>query len=97
MRYAPDMIILEIRSRSQNWYMTLCHPKMQPHTKFGIPSSNNIEKKCSDYDYSKHYVRGQGHSDPNMVCNTWPSQEASTHQIWNSYLKEYRSNADSRN
>ena len=24
--------------------MTLCHPKMQPHTKFGIPSSNNIDE-----------------------------------------------------
>ena len=22
--------------------MTLCHPKIQMHTKFGIPSSNNI-------------------------------------------------------
>ena len=26
--------------------MTLCHPKMQPHTKFGIPSSNNIQKNA---------------------------------------------------
>ena len=25
-----------------------------------------------------------------MVCNTPSSQDASTHQIWNSYLKEYR-------
>ena len=25
-----------------------------------------------------------------MVCDTLPSQDASTHQIWNSYLKEYR-------
>ena len=24
------------------------------------------------------------------VCDTPPSQDASTHQIWNSYLKEYR-------
>ena len=28
-----------------------------------------------------------------MVCDTPPSQDASTHQIWNSYLKEYRRNA----
>ena len=28
-----------------------------------------------------------------MVCDTPPSQDVSTHQIWNSYLKEYRSNA----
>ena len=26
--------------------MALCHPKMQPHTKFGIPSSNNVEKNA---------------------------------------------------
>ena len=25
-----------------------------------------------------------------MVCDTPPSQYAFTHQIWNSYLKEYR-------
>ena len=25
-----------------------------------------------------------------MVRDTLPSQDASTHQIWNSYLKEYR-------
>ena len=42
--------------------------------------------------YYKNYVRGQGqgHSDPKMVSDTPPSQDASTHQIWNSYLKEYR-------
>ena len=25
-----------------------------------------------------------------MVCDTPPSQDASTHQIWNSYLKQYK-------
>ena len=25
-----------------------------------------------------------------MVCDTLPSQDAFTHQIWNNYLKEYR-------
>ena len=25
-----------------------------------------------------------------MACDTMPSQDASTHQIWNSYLKEYK-------
>ena len=29
-------------------------------------------------------------SYPKMVCDTPSSQDASTHQIWNSYLKEYR-------
>ena len=33
---------------------------------------------------------GLGHSDPKMVRDTLSSQDASTHQIWNLYLKEYR-------
>ena len=39
--------------------------------------------------FLKNYIRGQvqGHSDPIMVRNTLSSQDASTHQIWNSYLK----------
>ena len=35
-------------------------------------------------------VRGQGHSDPKMIRDTLSSQDAFTHKIWNSYLKEYR-------
>ena len=27
---------------TQKWYATLRHPKMYPHTKFGIPTSKNI-------------------------------------------------------
>ena len=27
---------------TQLWYATLCHPKMYPHTKFGIPTSKNL-------------------------------------------------------
>ena len=49
-RYAPDsMQILETRSEvkfkvtvTQLWYATLPHPKMHSHTKFEIPTSNNI-------------------------------------------------------
>ena len=49
-RYAPDqMQFLETRSEvkfkvtvTQLWFTTLRHPKMQPHTKFEIPTSNNI-------------------------------------------------------
>ena len=33
---------------------------------------------------------GQGHSYPNGMYDTPPSQDAFRHQIWNSYLKEYR-------
>ena len=49
MRYAPDTIILKTRSEvkikftaTRKWYATLCNPKMHPHTKFGIPTSENI-------------------------------------------------------
>ena len=41
------MPILETRSEvkvtvTQGWYLTLRHPKMHPHTKFRIPTSNNM-------------------------------------------------------
>ena len=47
-RYAPDsMQFLETRSEfkvtvTQLWYATLRHPKMHSHTKYEIPTSNNI-------------------------------------------------------
>ena len=44
-----DRIILKTRSEvkfkvtvTQLWYATFRHPKMHPHTKFEIPTSNNI-------------------------------------------------------
>ena len=49
-----------------------------------------IKEICSRHDYSRHLVRGQGHSDPKMVCDTPPFQDAFTHEISNSYLKENR-------
>ena len=27
---------------TQKWYATLRHPKMHPHTQFGIPTFNNV-------------------------------------------------------
>ena len=43
------MIILRTTSEvkvkvtvTRKWYATLPHPKMYPHTKFGIPTSKNI-------------------------------------------------------
>ena len=51
-----------------------------------------IKEICSIYYYSKNQVKGQvsGHSDPNMVRSTPPSQDSYTYQMWNSYLKEYK-------
>ena len=58
-RYAPDTkrdgrtdIVITIKTKSEvkvkvtvtrKWYATLGHPKMHPHTKFGIPTLKNIE------------------------------------------------------
>ena len=46
-RCAPDTRIYKTRSKvnvtvTQIWYVTLRHPKMHFHTKFGIPTSKNI-------------------------------------------------------
>ena len=41
-------------------------------------------------DFNRVRGQGQGHSDPKMVWDTPPSQDASTHQIWDSYLSEAR-------
>ena len=57
-RYAPDTkrdgqtdIVITIKTKSEvrvkvtvtrKFYETLRHPKMYPHTKFGIPTSKNI-------------------------------------------------------
>ena len=46
-RYAPDIIILKTRSEvkvtvTQKWHVRLPHPKMHLHTKFEIPTSNNM-------------------------------------------------------
>ena len=46
-RCAPDTIILKTRSEvkvtvTRKWYVTLRHPRMHLHTKFGIPTPMNI-------------------------------------------------------
>ena len=55
--------------------MTLHYPKINPHAKFGIPTSKNIEDmhqtRCGFYNE----VRGQGHSDTKMEQNTPPSED----------------------
>ena len=68
------------------WYKTHNHSKMNSHTKFEIPISNNkryapdtiIIKTRSEVKVTK------------IICETPPCQDAYTHQIWNSYLKEYK-------
>ena len=59
---------------------------MNPHTKFGIPTSNDIGDML-DTIILETRVIGQGHIDPKMVCDISPSKDASIHQIWDSYLE----------
>ena len=87
-----DKIFLKTRPEAKvtvthKWYKTLHHPKMHSHTQIGIPISNNIRDKLRTQSFLK---LGQRHSDLKMVFDTLPSQDAYTHQIWNSYLKEYK-------
>ena len=90
------MQFLETRSEvkfkvtvTQLWYAKLRHPKMHPHTKFEIPTSNNIRDMHRTWLFYKLGQRSRSQW-PSMVRDTLPSQDISTHQIWNSYLKEYR-------
>ena len=78
------MIIQDARSKvkvtvTQKWYVTLCHSKMHPYTKFGIPASNNTGD-CPGHNYSRNEVRVQGLCDPKMVSNTPPSHHPKMHQ-----------------
>ena len=62
---------------------------MHPHTKFEVHTLINM-RYAPDMIILKILARGQGHSDLKIECDTSPSQDASTHQIWNSYLKGYK-------
>ena len=50
-------------------YVTCHDPKMNPHTKFGIPPSNYIQI-CSMLDLARTETRGQRHSDLETVGNS---------------------------
>ena len=71
------------------WYSTLRHPKIHSHTKFGTPTSNNVRDMLRSQLFKKR-DQGQGQSDPKKVCDTLTPQDASTHKIWNFYLKYCR-------
>ena len=97
-RYAPDSKnFLETRSEvkfkvtvDQLWYATLCQSKMHPHSNFEIPTSNNVGGAEDTIILKNRSGQGLGHSDPKMVRDTPPSQDASKQQIWKSYLKKCR-------
>ena len=66
-RYAQNsMQFLETRSEvkfkvtvTQLWYATLCHLKMHPHTKFGIPTSKNIGDMHRTRSWMDGWMDGQ--------------------------------------
>ena len=62
---------------------------MHSHTKFGIPFSNNIRDMLLTQLLLKLGQRSS-HSGQKIICETPPSQDAYTLQIWNSYLQEYK-------
>ena len=76
---------------TQLWYATLLYLKMHPHTKFEIPTLNNMRYAPDTIILkSKSEVKVKDTVTQKMERDTLPSQDASTHQIWNSYLKECR-------
>ena len=46
----------------------------------------NLHCRITPLTGQDYEVTGQGHSDPKMECDTPPSQGASTHRTWDSYL-----------
>ena len=90
----PKTYFVELRSEikvteTRKQYMTLRDPKCIHTTNLGsLPQI--ILEICSRHNFSRIEARGQGHSDPKIVCNTLRPQGVSTHQIWDSYLKKYR-------
>ena len=66
--------------------MTLHHPKMHPQTKSGIRNSKNIRYVQDTIVLEKMSVVKVTVTQK-MVHDTQSSQDASTHQIWDSYLK----------
>ena len=59
---------------------------MHPHTKIGIPISNNIR----DMHVTQLFLKLGHRSRSPVNGDIPPSQDAYTHQIWNYYLKEYK-------
>ena len=79
------------RSRSQ-WpenNVRLHHPKMHISTKFGILTSKNIKDMLRTKNL-KTRSEVKATVTRNGPCDTLSSQDAFRHQIWNSYLKEYK-------
>ena len=73
-RCAPDTIILKTRSSSRSQWPNYGSLHILIPRCIIIPNlrclAQIILEICSGHDYSKNFVRGQGHSDPKMVFDT---------------------------
>ena len=62
LQYFKHVNVQATCQRDPEVYATCHDPKIYPHTKFGIPTSNYIQI-CSGLDLARSETRGQGHSD----------------------------------
>ena len=63
-------------------YATRHDPKIYPHTKLRIPTSNYIQI-CSELDLARTETRDQGHSDLETVGESPGSKIYLRKQMWN--------------
>ena len=66
LQYFKHVHVQATCQRDPEVYATCHDPKIYPHTKFGIPTSNHIQI-CSGLDLARTETRGQGHSDLETV------------------------------
>ena len=62
LQYFKHVYVQATCQRDPEVYATCHDPKIYPHTKFGIPTSN-YKQICSGLDIARTETRGQGHSD----------------------------------
>ena len=67
-------------------YATRHDPKIYPHTKFRIPTSNYIQISF-ELDLARTETRGQGHSDLETFGDS-RVKDVSTYQIWNATINK---------
>ena len=66
LQYFKHVYVEATSQRDPKVYATCHDPKIYPHIKFGIPTSNCIQI-CSLLDIARTETRGQGHSDLETV------------------------------
>ena len=62
LQYFKHVYVQATCQRDQKVYVTCHDPKIYPHTKFGIPTSNYTQI-CSGLNHARTETGGQGHSE----------------------------------